>query len=140
MTLDDFEKKQKKYEKSLIRSIKQFKWMRWSHIDWKSLDFSRATAYLYHLDKLDTIKECFSNNRNHAVNYLVQKWIASDNPTLQIAVMRIVAEEEDRQRLNQQYIDHTSKGERLFDKVTINIIDGSDGDESIETLQETHNE
>jgi hypothetical protein len=105
--------KQKKYESEMIAAIKRHKWMRWAHIDWDSLGFSRPTAYNYKLETLDTIKAAFEQNRNKAVNYLMQKWIASDNPTLQIAAMRIVADEDDRQRLNQHYIDHTTKGDKI---------------------------
>lgn len=115
-------KKQAEKEKQLLNVIIQKKWMRWSHINWDAVGFSRQTAYVYELDKSDTIKDQLAENRNKAVDYLLQKWIASDNATLQIAAMRIVAEEEDRQRLNQQYIDHTSKNEKIDTKFEIEII------------------
>ena len=115
-------KKQAEKEKQLLNVIIQKKWMRWSHINWDVVGFSRQTAYVYELDKSDTIKDKLAENRNKAVDYLLQKWIASDNATLQIAAMRIVAEEEDRQRLNQQYIDHTSKNEKIDTKFEIEII------------------
>lgn len=114
--------KQAEKEKQLLNVIIQKKWMRWSHINWDAVGFSRSTAYEYDLDKSDTIKDQLAENRNKAVDYLLQKWIASDNATLQIAAMRIVAEEEDRQRLNQQYIDHTSKNEKIDTKFEIEII------------------
>ena len=114
--------KQTEKEKQLLNVIIQKKWMRWSHINWDAVGFSRQTAYVYELDKSDTIKDQLAENRNKAVDYLLQKWIASDNATLQIAAMRIVAEEEDRQRLNQQYIDHTSKNEKIDTKFEIEII------------------
>lgn len=101
------------YEKELLEAIKRFKWMQWRHIDYNALSFSRATAYNHGLYELDTIKGAFAENRSTAVNYLLQKWISSNNPTLQIAAMRIVADEEDRQRLNQQYIDHTTKNKEI---------------------------
>ena len=114
--------KQAEKEKQLLNVIIQKKWMRWSHINWDAVGFSRQTAYVYELDKSDTIKDQLAENRNKAVDYLLQKWIASDNATLQIAAMRIVAEEEDRQRLNQQYIDHTSKNEKIDNRFEIEII------------------
>ncbi len=103
--------KQKKYEEELLNAIRKFKWMRWSHIDWEALSFSKATAYNYKLEELDTIKEAFALNRSKATNYMLQKWIASDNPTLQIAAMRIIADDEDRLRLNQQYMEMVHKQE-----------------------------
>lgn len=102
-----------RYEAEMIDAIKKHKWMRWSHIDWEVLPFGRSTAYSHGLDKLDTIKDAFAQNRHKATNYLLQKWIQSDNATLQIAAMRIVADEDDRQRLNQQYVDHTTKGKEV---------------------------
>lgn len=94
--------KEEKYEAEMIDTIKKLKWMRWSHIDWDALSFKKSTAYNYQLEGLETIKEAFAENRSRATNYLLQKWIASDNPTLQIAAMRIVADDEDRARLNMQ--------------------------------------
>jgi hypothetical protein len=102
--------KQKKYETEMIEFIRKHKIMRWSHIVWDSVPFSRPTAYNYELNKLDTIKGAFEENCSQAMNYLLQKWIKSDNPTLQIAAMRIVADADTHQKLNQSYIDHTSKG------------------------------
>ena len=106
--------KSEQYEKELIEAIQKHNWMRWSHIDWNALSMGRTTAYAYKLNDSDSVKETFEINRSKGVNYLLQKWITSDNSTLQIAAMRIIADEEDRQRLNQQYIDHTSKGGEII--------------------------
>ena len=102
-----------KYEKELNAAIIKHKWMRWSHIDWDALSFTRSTAYFHKLNESDTIKGTFQDNRSKGTNYLLQKWIKSDNATLQIAAMRIIADEDDRQRLNQQYVDHTTAGEKI---------------------------
>jgi seryl-tRNA(Sec) selenium transferase len=107
------EDKAKKYQAEMIAAIQKNNWMRWAHIDCKSLSFCKATAYNYKLEQLEAIRETFAQNRSRGVNYLLQKWINSDNPTLQIAAMRIISEDDDRQKLNQQYIDHTSKGESM---------------------------
>jgi len=105
--------KQKKYETEMIEFIRKHKIMQWSHIVWESLPFSRRTAYQYELHNLHTIKGAFEENRSQAMNYLLQKWIKSDNATLQIAAMRIVSDTETHQKLNQSYVDHTSKGEKI---------------------------
>ena len=119
--------KPKDYEAEMIAAIKEFNWMRWSHIDWDGLSFKKSTAYNYKLESLETIKEAFAINRSKGVNYLLQKWMKSDNATLQIAAMRIVADDDDRQKLNQQYIDHTSKGNEI--KPTIQVSTTADKDE-----------
>ena len=106
------------YEKALLAAINKHRWMRWAHIDWTVLSFSRRTAYEHRLHESHTIKDLFEENRSKGVNYLLQKWMSSDNATLQIAAMRMIASDEDRQRLNQQYIDHTSDKKEI--KVIIN--------------------
>lgn len=108
--------KQKKYEKELIEFIKKHKFMKWSHIVWKSAPFSKRTAYNFDLHNLQTIKDAMEENCGEAMQYLLQKWIQSDNATLQIAAMRIVADPETHQKLNQSYIDHTTKGEQMIFK------------------------
>ncbi len=105
--------KKQQYENEMCASIKKHNWMRWAHIDWGALSYSRRTAYEHGLHESHAIRSIFEDNRSAGVNYLLQKWIKSDNATLQIAAMRIMAEEEDRQRLNQQYVDHTSQGDKL---------------------------
>ncbi len=75
--------------------------------------FSRSTAYNYGLDKLDSIKDALRKNRVKAKAYMLNKWIKSDNATLQLAAYRLCATPEEHQKLNQQYIDHTSKGEKI---------------------------
>jgi len=121
--------KQKQYEEEMLKFIKTHKIMQWSHMIWKSLSFSRATAYNYQLDKLDTIKDAFEVNRNDAANYLLQKWIKSDNATLNIAAMRIVADDESRRKLNQSYVDHTTNGKNVGFPL-LNIDPLADGTES----------
>jgi len=112
-----------KYEKELLKAIEKYKWMRWAHIDWTALNFSRATAYNYKLDKLDTIKEAFEKNRAKAQNYLLQKWIQSDNATLQIAAFKIVADNEDLRRLNQSYVEQTNIEQPIFPDVSADDFD-----------------
>ena len=115
--------KQTKYENELIAAIKKHKWMRWAHIDWDALSFSKATAYNHNLERLETIKETFEHNRSKGVNYLLQKWIASDNATLQIAAMRLMVNEDDHRRLNQNYTELTGKdGAPIEQKIDISIL------------------
>jgi hypothetical protein len=74
---------------------------------------SRSTAYEHNLDKSDAIKEALSNKKRTGVTTLMEKWIASDNATLQIAAFKQICDDDERQKLNQQNIDHTSKGDKI---------------------------
>lgn len=103
----------KTHEKAILKVIKDRKLMRFDHIFGHFVGCSRATAYNHGLDKLDSIKEALQQNRSKGVDYLLQKWIAGDNATLQIAAMRLICTKEEHQLLNQQYIDHTTKGEQI---------------------------
>ena len=87
--------------------------MRFDHAFGGFVSFSRRTAYDYGLHELHDIKEALFQNRSKGVNYLIQKWINSDNATLQVAAMRMICESEDHQRLNQQYTDVTSGGKEI---------------------------
>ena len=77
----------KTHENAILKVIKDRKLMRFDHIFGHFTGCSRATAYNHGLDKLDSIKEALEKNRAKGVDYLLQKWIAGDNSTLQIAAM-----------------------------------------------------
>ena len=94
-----------KHEAAILKIIKEKKLMRFDHIFAHFTGCSRATAYNHNLDKLDSIKEALETNRAKGEDYLLQKWIAGDNATLQIAAMRIIGSPEVRRLLNQQYIE-----------------------------------
>lgn len=95
----------RKHEKAILKIIKEKRLMRFDHIFAHFTRCSRATAYNHNLDKLDSIKEALETNRAKGVDYLLQKWIAGNNATLQIAAMRLICTPEERQMLNQQYIE-----------------------------------
>ena len=102
-----------KFEKEIIDVIVKKKLMRFNHVFGYYAGCGRSTAYNYGLDKLDSIKEALAMNRVKGVDYLLQKWIAGDNATLQIAAMRLICTPEEHQKLNQSYIDHTTGGEKI---------------------------
>ena len=113
--------KAKEYELELLNVIQDNKIAFLDHA-FAFTSFSRSTAYNNGLDKLDSIKDALRKNRVKAKTYMLNKWIESDNATLQLAAYRLCADTEEHQKLNQQYIDHTSKGEK------INIINLGDGE------------
>lgn len=116
--------KAKKYEEELLKVIKSKKIAFFDHC-FGFTSFSRATAYNHSLDKLDSIKDAINQNRVTAKNYMLNKWIASDNATLQISAMRLLSDSEEHQKLNQSYIDHTTGGEKIT-KIERVIVDTKD--------------
>ena len=100
------------YELELLDVIKDNKIAFLDHA-FAFTSFSRSTAYNNGLDKMDNIKDALRKNRVRAKTYMLNKWIEGDNATLQLAAYRLCADPEEHQKLNQQYIDHTSKGEKM---------------------------
>ncbi len=110
--------KAKKYEKELLKVIKEKKIAFFDHC-FGFTSFSRATAYNHSLDNLDTIKDAINENRVTAKNYMLNKWIASDNATLQISAMRLLSDSEEHKKLNQSYVDQTTNGKDI--NITIDV-------------------
>src|SRR5690606_29980458 len=104
--------KAKKYEKELLKVIKSKKIAFFDHC-FGFTSFSRTTGYAFGLNDSDAIKNAINENRVTAKNYMLNKWIASDNATLQISAMRLLSDSEEHQKLNQSYIDHTTGGEKI---------------------------
>lgn len=69
--------------------------------------------YNLELEKSESIKTAIENNKIKTKHALKAKWAKSENPTLQIALFKTICTNEERQMLNQQYIDHTSGGQRI---------------------------
>lgn len=77
------------------------------------LPCSRATFYELKLDKSDSIKEALEKNRVNTKNSLRRKWHDNDSATTQVALYKLIADEDERKKLSQQYHDVTSDGEKL---------------------------
>ena len=93
------------HEKDIVEVIKEKKICRISHIFGFYTDIKSSQFYNLKLEKSDNIKEAIHQNRAKGTGYLLNKWISSDNATLQIAAYRLICTPEERQMLNQQYIE-----------------------------------
>ena len=52
------------------------------------------------MEKEDTIKDALTDNRVNMKMELRAKWYASDNATLQVCLMKLIADEDEAHRLN----------------------------------------
>ena len=75
--------------------------------------FNRATFYNHNLDKLDSIKNAIEIQKICTKVGLINEWIKSRSPALQIAAYRLLADEDEFERLVMNQIDHTSKGDKI---------------------------
>lgn len=98
----------KEMENEMIEVIKKHKIAFFSHC-FAFTQFSEATAYNHKLEELESIKEAIKKNRVKGKNYLLNKWLESDNATLNISAYRLLSDSEEHKKLNQSYIDHTTK-------------------------------
>jgi hypothetical protein len=62
--------------------------------------FVRKTFYDHDLHKSDTIKSELAKNRINMKIEMRAKWYASDNATLQIGLMKLIADDDEAHRLN----------------------------------------
>lgn len=62
--------------------------------------YDRSTLYKYHIDKIDIIKEKLINNKMKFKRLLRDKMRKSDNPTCLIALYKLLANEEEKDALN----------------------------------------
>lgn len=98
-------KTKEQHEKDIVEVIKEKKICRISHIFGFYTDIKSSQFYNLKLEKSDNIKEAIHQNRAKGTGYLLNKWISSDNATLQIAAYKLICTPEERQLLNQQYIE-----------------------------------
>jgi len=62
--------------------------------------FTKATFYNHKLDELDDIKRALQKNRVNMKVDMRAKWYESDNATLQIGLMKLIADDDEAHRLN----------------------------------------
>ncbi len=86
------------------------------------LPCSEATFYNHKLEQLEELREKLELNKIKAKQKMQKKWLDSDNPTLQLALYRLLSDEHEHMKLNQQHIDHTTGGEKL--QITRKIVNG----------------
>lgn len=82
------------------------------------LPISISTFYEYFpapSEEMEAIKAVLDKNKVEVKSSMYNKWFRSDNPTLQIALMKLIATDEEAHRLNgtKQQFDHTTKGEKI---------------------------
>ncbi len=106
----------KKLEELSLKVIKKEK-LTWITEVVAFLPITRATFYNKNLDKLDSIKDAIEQNRLSMKSQMKHKWFKSDNATLQIGLMKLLADEEEWDKLNssKQQVKSETSGSIQFD-------------------------
>jgi hypothetical protein len=64
------------------------------------LPIAQSTFYSYRLERTEAIKEALTNNRTRRKVELREKWYQSDNPITQIALFKLIATDDELERLS----------------------------------------
>jgi len=93
------------HEKAILKIIKEKNIMFIEHIWNYYFRLRKSQFYNLELEKSEAIRSAIDNNRAKEVNKMLNNWFENKNSTLQIAAMRLICTPEQRQMLNQQYIE-----------------------------------
>ena len=74
------------------------------------LGIGRSTLYWKNLDKLDSIRDAINENATLMKRALRNKWYVGDNATTQIALYRLLADEDETARLNSAKLELEHSG------------------------------
>lgn len=93
------------HEKAILKIIKENNIVFIEHIWNYYFRLRKSQFYNLELEKSEAIRAAIDNNRAKEVNKMLNNWLENKNSTLQIAAMRLICTPEQRQMLNQQYIE-----------------------------------
>lgn len=80
------------------------------------LPITKATLYDYFpvdSDEMNTLKSLLDENKTKTKSAIRAKLFRSQKAAELLALYRLICTKEEHQLLNQQYVDHTSKGEKI---------------------------
>ena len=72
--------------------------------------YSKATFYAKKLDESDTIKKALNDVKISTKSHLRKTWRKSDNPSLQIALYKLIGTDEETEKLNGSKQKHEHSG------------------------------
>jgi hypothetical protein len=119
-------KTKEQHEKEILEIIVKNKVMKINHIFQHYTDLQHSQFYNLELDKSESIKEAISTNKSKAVSYMLNKWVGSDNATLQISAFKVLCEDEDRKKLSMQFVE--SENSHQIRKFEVEILKPKDED------------
>jgi len=104
-------KTKQQHEKEIVEEILRNNITAISHIFPHYLDLKHSQFYNLELEKSDSIKDAIKLNKSKACGSLINKWIASENPTLQISAFKVLCDDDERKKLSMQFMESDNKHE-----------------------------
>lgn len=77
------------------------------------IGISTTRFYQLELEKVEAIKEALEKNKVDVKVGLRKKWWESDSTVAQLLLFKLVASDDERKRVSQQYSDITTTGEKI---------------------------
>lgn len=95
------------------------------------IGISKPTFYDYFKvdsNEFNELKELIEVNKVNLKTSMRQKWYKSENPTLQMALMKLLSNQTEHKLLSQNYTDHTTDGQAISQptEFTFKVIDKND--------------
>ena len=104
--------KTKELEKQALEAIEKYKLFFIEDIV-SYLPCNKTTFYEHNLNESNSIKDALTKVKTEIKVSMRSKWYKSENATLQISLMKLIANETERKRLSQTYTDLTTNGESI---------------------------
>lgn len=92
------------------------------------LPCSKPTFYEHKLNESNAIKDALLEVKTNLKVSMRSKWYRSDNPTLQLALMKLLSGDEELRKLSMQHNVHEEKEKPIFNGINLDVEqqDGSD--------------
>lgn len=124
---EKLERRKKRELKKILETITKFNLFTVTDIFAYHQGISRGTFYNWKFDELEDIKGALELNRTRTKRSVLRKWAESDNPTCQMALVKLTATDEERRALSLQYNEH--KGEIKHQLLSIDPLSDGDGED-----------
>jgi hypothetical protein len=102
------------------------------------LPCAKATFYDFfpsNSDELNTIKDELEKNKTEIKVSMRAKWYKSDNPSLQIALMKMIATDDEAHRLNgSRFVGDVTSGGEPIQTVMINLGSGINPEDNVDEI------
>lgn len=104
-TIKTYQQLKEEYKKILINYINKSFIIDFKYIIFDELPFSYGTFKKYKLNKDEDVINAIEKCKKKIFNKLIIKWMKSNNPTLQIALMKIISDDNIRDILSNKNVD-----------------------------------
>lgn len=93
------------------------------------LDCSRSTFYEIELDKSDKIKDALTKVKTDIKVSMRSKWYKSENPTLQMGLMKLISTDEELRKLSMQHNTNEEFEKPIFKQIDLDVQDDDSSEE-----------